>query len=46
MADTASSPDIVQSNPPKSFLARVIGVFIEPGETFEDIARNPSWISP
>jgi Yip1 domain len=46
MADTASSPDTVQSNPPKSFLARVIGVFIEPGETFEDIARNPSWISP
>lgn len=46
MADTASSPDAGQSNSPMSFLARVVGVFIEPGETFEDIARHPGWISP
>jgi hypothetical protein len=42
----ASSLETPESTPSKSFLSRVIGVFIEPGETFEDIARKPSWIAP
>lgn len=46
MADTASSFETPQDVPSKSFLSRVIGVFIEPGETFEDIARKPGWIAP
>jgi hypothetical protein len=46
MADTASSLETPQSTPPMSFLSRLLGVFIEPGETFEDIARNPGWIAP
>lgn len=46
MADTASSFETPQGTPPMSFLSRVMGVFIEPGETFEDIARKPDWIPP
>lgn len=46
MADAYSSPDAPQSTPPMSFLSRLVGVFIEPGETFEDIARKPNWIAP
>jgi hypothetical protein len=30
----------------KNFLARVVGVFTSPGETFEDIARKPTVIAP
>jgi Yip1 domain len=46
MPDTASSFATPQSIPPKSFLSRLVGVFIEPGETFGDIARKPDWIAP
>ena len=46
MADAGSSTDVLQDNPAKSFLSRLIGVFIEPGETFEDIARKPDFIAP
>jgi hypothetical protein len=46
MADAASSLDTPQGTPSKSFLSRLVGVFIEPGETFEDIARKPNWIPP
>ncbi|HXH50302.1 MAG TPA: YIP1 family protein [Terriglobia bacterium] len=46
MADAASSLDTPQGTPPKSFLSRLVGVFIEPGETFDDIARKPDWIPP
>ena len=46
MAYGAASLDTPQGTPPKSFLSRLIGVFIEPGETFEDIARKPDWIPP
>lgn len=46
MTETDSLPDNVQSTPRKPFLLRVVGVFIEPGETFEDIAANPDWIAP
>lgn len=27
-------------------IGRIVGVFFSPGETFEDIARAPSWIAP
>lgn len=30
----------------KSFLSRLVGVFISPGETFEDIARRPDFWAP
>ena len=30
----------------KSFLQRFIGVFVSPGETFDDIVRKPDWIAP
>jgi len=46
MADTASSFETPQGTSPMSFFSRLIGVFIEPGETFEDIARKPGWIAP
>jgi len=46
MTETDSPPDNAQSTPRKPFLLRVAGVFIEPGETFEDIASNPDWIAP
>ncbi|HKT11994.1 MAG TPA: YIP1 family protein [Terriglobia bacterium] len=46
MADTASSLDTRQAAPNMPFLSRLLGVFIEPGATFEDIARKPDWIAP
>lgn len=46
MADTATPSDVPQSVPAKPFLSRLIGVFIEPGETFDDIARKPGFIAP
>ncbi len=46
MADTGASINAVQDTPAKSFLSRLIGIFIEPGETFEDIARKPDFIAP
>jgi Yip1 domain len=46
MAETASSLETPQGTPSKSFLSRLIGVFVEPGETFEDIARKPDWMAP
>jgi hypothetical protein len=46
MADPGPSNDALQDTPAKPFLSRLIGVFIEPGETFEDIARKPDWIAP
>ena len=46
MADTGAFINAVQDTPAKSFLSRLIGIFIEPGETFEDIARKPDFIAP
>ena len=46
MADTDTPSDALESAPPKSFPARLLGVFIEPGATFEDIARKPDFIAP
>jgi hypothetical protein len=44
--------DVVTTTPeqpapePMSFPARLLGVFISPGETFADIARKPDFIAP
>jgi hypothetical protein len=46
MADTDYSPDASQGAPRKPFLARLIGVIVEPGETFQDIARKPDFWAP
>lgn len=46
MAEIEPSSGNPQGPPSMSFFSRVLGVFIEPGDTFEDIARNPGWIAP
>ena len=46
MADAGPSTNVLQDTPAKPFLSRLIGIFIEPGETFEDIARKPDFIAP
>ncbi len=46
MADIDPPPDAGQALAPKPFLSRLIGVFIEPGETFEDIVRKPDFVAP
>lgn len=46
MADIVSPPDPPAATLRKPFLARVIGVFIEPGDTFEDIVRKPDFAAP
>lgn len=46
MNQTDSLPDAQEGMPAKPFLSRVVGVFIEPGETFEDIARKPDLVAP
>jgi len=49
-AVAVSAPEAVPPEselmPPMSFGARFVGVFVSPGETFEDIARRPSFIAP
>lgn len=44
------TPESVSSSEPApqgmSGIARVAGVFFEPGKTFEDIGRRPSWFLP
>lgn len=46
MNDINSSQLSGESLRSQSFLERIIGVFTEPGKTFEDIARRPDFISP
>src|SRR5271169_1455545 len=46
MSSPAVAAPLEDANPPKSFLERFIGVFISPGETFDDIARHPGFIAP
>jgi hypothetical protein len=49
-AVAVSAPEAVPPEselvPSMSFGARFIGVFVSPGETFEDIARRPGFIAP
>jgi len=46
----SESVEVPQATSPpqarKGFAARVIGVFMSPGETFEDIARRPTILAP
>jgi hypothetical protein len=46
MGETTVAPPMPEEPPVGSFLSRFIGVFISPGETFEDIARKPGFIAP
>jgi hypothetical protein len=40
------STEITMDEPPKSFLQRLVGVFVSPGATFADVARKPDFIVP
>src|SRR3954469_10179184 len=46
----AMSPETLQVPEPASAgmgtFSRITGVFFEPGKTFEDIGRRPSWLVP
>jgi len=44
MGTTAAPAEM--SEAPKSLGARLVGVFFSPGDTFADIARQPSFIAP
>jgi len=46
ISDPAEVPRESELMPPMSFGARFFGVFVSPGETFEDIARRPGFIAP
>lgn len=46
MNQIESAPDAQEAVPSKPFLSRLVGIFIEPGETFEDIARKPDILAP
>lgn len=40
------STEIAMEEPPKSFLQRLIGVYVSPGAAFADVARKPDFILP
>src|ERR1700730_16642621 len=47
MATTTSLPaPEAQSQPAIGPFGRIIGVFVSPKATFEDIVRKPSWVLP
>ncbi len=46
MADAMATAAETPNPPAKSFLARLIGVFFSPGETFADIAQRPDFMGP
>ena len=46
MSETMIAPPLPEEQPAKSFLSRLIGVFVSPAETFDDIARWPSFLAP
>lgn len=41
-----TSTAAAMEEPPKSFLQRLIGVYVSPGPTFADVARKPDFIAP
>ena len=45
MGDAVESP-VEPEAPALSFPERLMGVFISPGETFEDVARKPGFVAP
>jgi hypothetical protein len=40
------STEIAIDEPPKSFVQRLVGIFVSPGATFADIARKPDFVVP
>ena len=40
------APEAPQAPGPINHFGRIIGVFFSPKETFEDIAKRPSWVIP
>jgi len=46
MSDPVLAPDDISIPPSRSFFSRWIGVYLSPGETFQDIARKPDFILP
>ena len=46
MSNVVVTPPEEPTSPPMSFPARLLGVFISPGETFADIARAPNFLAP
>lgn len=42
--DTASQVHAGAQAPPQGFVARLTGIYFEPGKTFEDISRKPTWL--
>jgi hypothetical protein len=44
--EMTENPEIQRETPTKSSLSRIIGVFLSPKETFEDINRKPDWLIP
>ncbi|MGA3324769.1 MAG: YIP1 family protein [Terriglobia bacterium] len=46
MGETTIAPPMPEEPPAGSFLSRLFGVFISPGETFADIARKPGFVAP
>ena len=46
MGETTIAPPPPEEAPAGSFLSRALGVFISPGEAFEDIARKPGFVAP
>lgn len=46
MGETAIAPPPPDDQPAGSVFSRLIGIFISPGEAFEDIARKPGFLAP
>lgn len=40
------SDQVAATPAPRSPLARVFGIIVSPGETYEDVARHPAWLFP
>jgi hypothetical protein len=43
---TAGPAVVPQEQPSMSFLSRFVGVFLSPGETFDDVVRKPNILAP
>jgi hypothetical protein len=43
---TAGAVPLPEDQAGQSFLSRFVGVFLSPGETFEDIVRKPDFVAP
>jgi hypothetical protein len=43
---TAGAVPLPEDQAGQSFLSRFVGVFLSPGETFEDIVRKPDFLAP